>query len=141
MDIAIVDLATKVLAILLPFVVKGAEEFAGKVGDATYEKTKSRSGDKEATETLAHFVEKPERYKLALEDILQEKLAEDKDLASKLSQLLNEIGPVLEIVQQMEDGKNITGLKAKEMRGGTAKVTQDITNAEGVTGAEFDTIG
>ena len=34
----IVDLATKVMTVLLPFVSKGAEEFATKVGEATYEK-------------------------------------------------------------------------------------------------------
>jgi hypothetical protein len=149
MDPAIVDLATKAMAVLLPFVSKGAEEFATKVGDAAYEKARTLlttlkqrwSGDKEATETVMRFEEKPERYKTALEDILQEKLTEDHDLVTQVAQLLQEMGPTLEIIQQMEEGKDITGLKAKEMRSGRAKVTQDIIKAEGVTGAEFDTLG
>jgi hypothetical protein len=149
MEPATVDLATKVMAVLLPFVSKGAEEFASKVGDATYEKAKALlstlkqkwSGDKEATESLARFEGRPERYKTVLEDILQEKLADDQDLVSYVARLLQEIGPSLEIIQQMEKGKDIVGLKAKEMRTGRARVTQDIIKAAGVTGAEFDTLG
>jgi hypothetical protein len=149
MDPAMIGLATKALAVLLPFVSKSAEEFATQVGDAAYDKAKALlstikqkwSRDKEATETLARFEEKPERYKTVVEDILQEKLAEDHDLAAQIARLLQEMGPTLEVIQQMEEGKNITGLKATEMRRGRARVTQDITRAEGVTGAEFDTIG
>jgi hypothetical protein len=44
--------------------------------------------DKEAIENLPRFQGKPERYKLVLEDILQEKLDKDKDLAMKLSRAL-----------------------------------------------------
>lgn len=149
MDPAIVDLATKAMAVLLPFVSKGAEEFASKVGDAAYEKAKTLlatlkqkwSGDEEATESLVRFEEKPERYKLVLEDILQEKLVEDHDLAVQVTWLLQEIGPWLEITQQMDEGKDITGLKAREMRSGQARVRQDIVKAESVTGAQFDSIG
>ena len=149
MDPAIVDLATKVVAVLLPFVSKGAEEFATKVGDTAYEKAKNLlstlkqrwSRDTEATESLVRFEQKPERYKTVLEDILQEKLVEDRDLAAQVARLLQEMGPSLEIIQQMEEGKGIIGLKAREMRSGRARVSQDITKAEEVTGAEFDTLG
>lgn len=149
MDISIVDLTTKVMSVLLPFVSKGAEAFASKVGDAAYEKAQMLlttirqkwSEDKEATESLVRFEEKPDRYKTVLEDILQEKLAEDKDLTSQVARLLQEMGPMLEIVQQMEEGKDIIGLRAKEMRSGRARISQEINKAEGVTGAEFDTLG
>jgi len=149
MDPAIVDLATKVVAVLLPFVSKGAEEFATKVGDTAYEKAKkllstlkqSWSRDAEATESLVRFEQKPERYKTVLEDILQEKFVEDHNLAAQVAQLLQEMRPILEIIQQMKEGKNITGLKAKEMRSGRACISQDIVKAQEVIGAEFDTLG
>src|SRR6266566_7848506 len=149
MDPAILDLATKAVAVLLPFVTKGAEEFASKVGDAAYEKAKTLlstlkqrwSGDKEANDSLIRFEQKPERYRLVLEDILQEKLAEDHDLAVQVARLLQEIGPTLEIIQQMEEGKDIIGLKAREMRNGRVRVAQDIIKTERVVGAEFDTLG
>lgn len=149
MDPAIIDVSTKVMAVLLPFVTKGAEEFASKVGDAAYEKAKTLltvlkqkwSGDKEATESLALFEQKPQRYQTVLEDILQEKLVEDHDLVTQVTRLLQEMGPTLEIIQQMEEGKDIIGLKAREMRSGRVRISQDITKAEGARGAEFDTLG
>ncbi len=149
MDPAIIDLTTKVVAVLLPFVSKGAEEFASKVGDAAYEKAKTLlstlkqrwSGDKEATESLSRFEQMPERYRVVLEDILQEKLAEDHDFATQVARLLQEMEPSLEIIQHMEEGKDIIGLKAKEMRSGRARVAQDIIKTERVVGAEFDTLG
>lgn len=149
MDPTIVDVSTKVMAVLLPFVTKGAEEFASKVGDAAYEKAKPLltvlkqkwSGDKEATESLALFEQKPQRYQVVLEEILQEKLVEDHDLVIQMVQLLQEMGPTLEIIQHMEAGKDIIGLKAREMRSGRARIAQDISQAEGVTGAELDTLG
>lgn len=149
MDPAIIDISTKVMAVLLPFVTKGTEEFASKVGDAAYEKAKTLltvfkqkwSGDKEATESLALFEQKPQRYQAVLEDILQEKLAEDHDLAVQVVRLLQEMGPTLEIIQRMEEGKDIIGLKAKEMRSGRATISQDGTKVEGMTGAEFGTLG
>ena len=49
------------------------------------------ASNKEVTDTLAHFAERPKRYKAVLEDILQEQLAEDKDLITKLSRLTKEI--------------------------------------------------
>src|SRR5207302_1557174 len=97
--------------------------------------------DKEATESLVLFEKKPQRYQAVLEDILQEKLVEDHDLATQMVQLLQEMGPTLEIIQQMEEGKDIVGLKAREMKGGRARIVQEMTQAEGVTGAEFDTLG
>jgi hypothetical protein len=149
LDPVVIDLTTKIMAVLLPFVSKGAEEFASKVGDAAFEKAKAIlatlkqkwSGDKEATETLTRFEAKPERYKTVLEDILQEKLVTDNDLVLKLTRLLQEVGPSLKIVQQMEEGKNITGLEATQMKRGAAEIIQDVTRAEGVIGARFDTIG
>lgn len=149
MEPAIIDLTTRVMAVLLLFVTKGTEEFASKMGDATFEKVQTIfatlkakwSGDQEATDTLTKFVEKPGRYKLVLEDILQEKLGEDKALSTTLSQLLKDMGPTLEIVQTMDEAHGITGLKARQIRSGTMKVTQDMKAAEDTTGIDADTIG
>jgi len=149
MDPATLALAMNVMNVLLPYVSKGAEEFASKVGEAAYEKTKALlstlkekwKGDKEASETLTRFEEKPERYQTVLTDILQEKLSQDKELASQVSRLLQEMGPALQVLQKMEEGKGVTGLKAKEVHHGTANVSQEIKKGENVTGAELDTIG
>jgi hypothetical protein len=99
------------------------------------------AGDEEATETLDRFEERPERYQPVLEDILREKLAQDEELAAELATLLDEMGPSLEVVQKMEEGRRVTGLEAEEMSEGRARVSQDIQSGEDVTGARIRRIG
>jgi hypothetical protein len=142
-------LAANVVAVLAPYVAVGAQEFARNVGKEAYEKAKTMlaalrakwSGDKEAEDALSRFEEKPERYAPVLEDVLREKLAEDKELAAVLSTLLNEMGPSLEVVQRMEEGRRVMGIEAEEMTGGRATVNQDIGTGEDVTGARIRRIG
>lgn len=149
MDPVIAGLAANVVAVLAPYAALGAQEFAKSVGKEAYEKAKGMlaalrakwTGDKEATDALTRFEEKPERYAPVLEDVLREKLAEDKELAAVLSTLLNEMGPSLEVVQQMEEGRRIMGLETEEMAGGRATVRQDIGTGEDVTGARIRRIG
>jgi hypothetical protein len=142
-------LAAKVVAVLAPYAALGAEEFVRSAGKDAYEKAKTMlaalrakwTRDEEATDALTRFEEKPERYAPVLEDVLNEKLAEDKELAAVLSTLLNEMGPRLEVVQQMEQGRRIMGLETEEMAGGRAAVRQDIGTGEDVTGARIRRIG
>ena len=149
MDPVTATLAANVVAVLAPYVAVGAQEFARNVGKEAYEKAKTMlsalrarcTGDKEATDALTRFEEKPERYAPVLEDVLNEKLAEDKELAMVLSTLLNEMGPSLEVVQKMEEGRRVTGLEAEEMTEGRATVNQDIGRGEDVTGARIRRIG
>ncbi len=53
----------------------------------------------------------------------------------------NDRGPSLEIIQQMDEGKDIIGLKAKEIRSGKASISQDIAKAERVTAVDLGTLG
>ena len=145
MDPVTATLAANVVAVLAPYVAVGAQEFARNIGKEAYEKAKGMlaalrakwTGDQEATDALTRFEEKPERYAPVLEDVLNEKLAEDKELAAVLSTLLNEMGPSLEVVQKMEEGRKVTGIEAEEMAGGTATVDQDIGRGEDVTGVKI----
>jgi len=149
MDPVTASLAANVVAVLAPYVAVGAQEFARNVGKEAYEKAKTMfaalrakwAGDEEATDALTRFEEKPERYAPVLEDVLKERLAEDKELAAVLSTLLNEMGPSLEVVQQMEEGRRVMGLEAEEMAGGRASVRQDLGTGEDVTGARIRRIG
>ena len=149
MDPITATLAANVVAVLAPYVAVGAQEFARNVGKEAYEKAKTMlaalkakwTGDEEATDALTRFEEKPERYAPVLEDVLNEKLAQDKELAAVLSTLLNEMGPSLEVVQKMEEGRRVTGLEAEEISRGRATVNQDIGRGEDVTGARIRRIG
>jgi peptide subunit release factor 1 (eRF1) len=76
-----------------------------------------------------------------LEDILQEKLAQDKDLVDELTQLLNEMGPTVEIIQRMKEAEEVIGLEAQEMAGGQARVEQEMDKGKKITGAKIDRLG
>ena len=152
MDPVIATLAANTVAVLVPYVKKGAEEFASEVGKVAAERVKGLlntlkarlSGDKEATENFEHFEEKPERYKSTLKDILQEKLNQDKNLAAELGRLLKEIKetcPNIDIYIKMTEGMDIIGIKAKEMKKGKVKVDMEIEKGEKITGGEFEIVG
>ena len=149
MDPVTVTLAANVMTVLMPYAAMGAQEFAKSAGKEAYEKAKTLlntlkarwAGDEEATDTVARFEEKPERYRPVLEGILEEKITQDEQLAAELATLLEEMGPSLEVVQRMEEGRRITGLEAQQMSGGRARVMQDIGRGEDVTGARIGRIG
>ena len=142
-------LAANVITVLIPYAAMGAQEFVKSAGKDAYEKAKSLMAtlkargaeDEEATATLARFQEKPERYQPVLKDILEEKLIQDQELDTELATLLNEMGPSLEIIQQMEEGRRVTGLEAEQMSGGRARVRQDIERGEDVAGVRIGRIG
>ncbi len=149
MDPITIGLATKAMAVLMPFAAKSGEEFAKAAGQDAYKRAKGLfeylkhkfSEDLEAAENLKRFEEKPERYAPIVEDILKEKLSQDKVLAEELEEMLNEMGPDLEIIQRMKIGERITGLEADEVARGKAKVIQDIEQARDVTGAKIKRLG
>jgi len=149
MDPVTATLAANVMTVLMPYAALGAQEFVKSAGKEAYEKAKSLmatlkarwAGNDEAIDTVARFEEKPERYQPVLEDILEEKLIQDPELATELATLLNEMGPSLEVIQQMEEGRRVTGLEAEQMSGGTTRVRQDIERGEDVTGARISRIG
>ena len=143
------SMVTEAMKILLPYVTLGATEFVHTVGEigfqkakVLFEKLKVRwSGDTEASSALQNFEEKPERYRVIVEDILREKLSEDSDFAREIADTLNDLKPVIEIVQEVAEGKEVTGLESDEMHAGQATITQKITKAETATGAKIKRVG
>jgi len=91
------DLASQLVHSLMSYVSLSSEVFIQKFDSIAYTNTtsilttlqQSWAADDEANDTLLHFTKKPDRYKSVLQDILQEKLAKDHDLAMQLSQLLH----------------------------------------------------
>lgn len=149
MDPIVTTLATNAVAALIPFMKKGAEKFATDFGEVAAEKAKSLfdtidkrfSGDKEAADTLTHFEEKPEGYKDDVKKILEDKLAQDKEMVDELSRLLKDIGITLEITIDAEEAEKVIGLRSKALKRGKVKINEKTKKAEEVIGAEIDTIG
>lgn len=152
MDIA--SLAAAAVAALAPYVKDAVEDFAGKAGEVALDKAKALfqrlkdkfSGDGYMAGTLDRFenADEPEKYAPQLEEIVVEAANDDAQFASDLEKLVKEIeavGPSLKVVQKMKEARDVIGLKAGEMRSGTADVTQEIDDGKNVTGVEIDKIG
>jgi hypothetical protein len=142
-------IAAGAVALLVPYVQKAAESFAGKVGEAVYAKTTSLlnwlktkfSKDEEGKGVIRRFEESPEKYQPFLEDVLRERLSKDSSFSEELIGLIQEIktmAPTLNVVQQMEKAEEVTGARIGEMTRGTANVKQEIKDAKKITGAHID---
>jgi hypothetical protein len=141
-----VTIATSVMALLVPYVLKGADTFAEETGKSAFEhvsgllgKLKRRwRGDDEARLALEQFEAKPERYQGVLRDILIEKLKGDAAFADELS---SDLQPLVEVTQKMREGQDVTGVRADELTQGTVRVEQDIERGIRVVGANLGKIG
>ncbi|MCM3905369.1 MAG: hypothetical protein ND866_27035 [Pyrinomonadaceae bacterium] len=93
----ITTLAATVIAILTPYVAKGAEEFVKGAGKDAYEKTKQLfvrlkekwTGDDEASQALTNFEKKPDWYEPVLRKFLERDLETDRNFADDISNKVN----------------------------------------------------
>jgi hypothetical protein len=149
MNLTVATLVTNVIIVLAPFVSKSADEFAGRVGGAAYEKAKAIlstlkqkwSKDEDATTTLALFEKKPERYQRALEDILGENLSQDEDLKAKLTHILEDMGPTIEVLIQMDEAENVKAGKFGDVKRGHITHTVEIKKGKDIEGPAFGSVG
>jgi hypothetical protein len=148
-------LAGNAVAIIVPFIKKGAEAFinelaskvGGDVAKASVDKIQGLlntikakfTADNEALDALRNFEKKPDRYASTIQDILKEKLDQDKVFAIELDRLVKDIN--LNVIIKMREGKEITGLRSKQMNSGTANIKMEIEKGEKITGADIENIG
>jgi hypothetical protein len=148
-------IAASVVTLLVPYLKKAAEAFAGEAGKtaATFVQEKAATiwrrlrarfaGDEQAVEALNQFAGDPDAHKEEVEAQVAAKLADDKSLQDEFAAIIAEIkraAPQIRVVQKMKEAENTVGLKARRMTRGSAEVMQEIDKAKRVTGAEFDEI-
>jgi len=144
-----VTLAGSVIAILTPYVTKGAKELIETVGEVAYDHAKKLlntlkarwSGDPVASDSLARFEKKPEVHAPALQEIVEERLANDAQLREEISQTVKDIGPKLNILVKMTKGQGVTALDAENVTRGDVNVTVDIGDGTNITGAKIKNLG
>ncbi|HTG45092.1 MAG TPA: hypothetical protein VK633_11235 [Verrucomicrobiae bacterium] len=150
MDPAI--LTASVVAALIPYAQKAAEEFAGEIGKAVFEKTKSLMGwiksklanDLPASDVIKRFEDHPEKYAPFLEDVLREHLEAEPGLADELGRLVEDIkktGPTVKVVLTMKKAEEVVGLRVKKLKRGRADVNLDIEEGKKITGADIEEFG
>jgi hypothetical protein len=145
-------LAASVVAALTPYAKKATEEFAGEIGKAVFEKTKSLMGwikakfahDPSMVDVVKRFEDDPDKYSPFLQDVLQERLQAEPSMADELGRLVEEIkktGPTVGVVVKMKKAEDVVGLRVKTMKRGKADVNIDIEEGKNIRGAEIDELG
>lgn len=102
-------IATNVITIVTPLVIKGADAATATLGKSLFGQTngllrlvKSElNGDREAENTVESFELNPTRYKVSLQEILAEELRENEELAKEFEMLINDMGPLDEVVKKI----------------------------------------
>jgi hypothetical protein len=149
MNTTLVALAGKAVALLTPFVASTAEDFVRTVGQAGYDRSKLMldrlrerwAGDAGKSVILESFEKQPEPFAPAMTAILEQSLGEDEELRDEVARTVEEVGPLLKIVQRMTEGNDVTGLDSDEVARGRVSITQEIEKGTGVTGARIGRIG
>lgn len=153
MDPITMTLAANAVAVVTPLVMKGAEKIAEELGVYAAEKIKGVlsnittkfSKNKEETESLQQFVEKPDRGNAAiLKDYLQEELENDKGFATELGRLLKEVKqakPDIEVYIKNTIGKIITGVDLEIVESGEFKVYMEGIQGDNITGFKAKQVG
>jgi len=152
MKMVIAALVPTVISVLSPLAAKGASSLAETAGQAAVQKAseilatlkRKWSTDDEASGTLRRFEENPVRYLPMFEDVLTEKVNQDKTLEIELERLLEEMGDSLTIIQRVGTvSGEATGLDAGELgRGRRVSIEQTVDDVSGkITGARIDKIG
>jgi|GEM_PF-773652 hypothetical protein len=101
--------ANNVISLLTPFITIHSEKFIkvaskeayAQVGNIAAALKSHFAQDDEAAAALARFEQKPDRYRVVLKGVLQEKLAEDAAFNSELSKFLADLGPSMEVIRTM----------------------------------------
>ncbi len=147
---AIETLVASAITILSPYVAAGAKKAAEVAGAAVANQAGKLlerfrmwfSGDQEATSALDNFEKNPSRYGGIIEDILQQKANANPGILNELRQILDEMGPRVEVFQKVKTlAGQAVGLDMAKWEKGLAISRQEVeTVVEGATliGAKLD---
>jgi class 3 adenylate cyclase len=68
-------------------------------------------------------------------------VSQHEESTAELVPPYDEVSLALEVIQQMKEGRGVTGLEAEEFTGGRVRVAQNIDRSDNVTGAKIGRIG
>ncbi len=140
-------IGTAVVTILSPFVADAGKELVKTVGEVGVEKAKGLlawlkqqfAGDPVAASDLSRFEQDPKVFAPSLQTTIEKKVADDPAFSSAIADRVNELGPIITIIQEFDDARDLTGVEGA-VRAGNVSVTQKGTTASNVTGIK-GTIG
>jgi hypothetical protein len=144
-----ITLVTSAVALLSPYVAKGAEEFAKELGKDAAQKAKDLftylknkfSADSEESQIISLFEKKPEKYESNLTEVLQERAQNDSEFAGELEKHVNSAAPYIKVVQSLKGAKKAVGADVDTVRAGTFDIRQDADASEETTGFKEKIVG
>jgi hypothetical protein len=137
---------------LIPLIKKGGESLANGIGDNMhnkvndiYSKIKDRFRDDNDSKDIERFEEKPETYAKSIEELLKEKMINDKEFASTIQSLFDEISrspTVTNITEDIEAEGTVIGMEIGNIKkGDVTSVTRRIKATKDVIGGKYGHIG
>jgi hypothetical protein len=146
----LIGLAARVVGFLAPLALKGAEEFAQKVGADLADKViamlgrlrKRWAGDREAEQTLDRFEYDPRAHRSDLEAMLADRMRADPKLLHEIEAGVRDIGPTVEIVLRGDEVRVQTGPQIGEITGSSdVLIDQFLHKGDEQRGPRIDRIG
>ena len=142
-------LVAATVALVTPYLVKGAEGFSEAAGKDAYEAVKALVGrlsawwaDKPAAKAAAEDMKRdPEENASILAGALERGIARDPQFESELRELVEKANPHLEVIQKIEIADGVTGAKIDDFLNGKVVVRQEIGDAKNVVGADIKRMG
>jgi hypothetical protein len=144
-----VTIGATVVSILTPYVADAGKELVKTAGEAGLEKIKELlhwlkgkfAGDPVAASDLSRFEKDPKTFAPALQATVATKVKDDPAFAAEIGQRVKDLGPIITIIQNFDEARNLVGLEADRLGSGKVSVTQTGKTADGVKGAVIKTIG
>ena len=141
-------LAAGAIALLIPYLAKAGEEFAGEGGKAAWrlagrllDRLRTAFKDRPREQrTLENFSREPSGSSTAVQEMLQSVIEQDPDLGREIDHILQEVkrlGPNVLVSQHINEAEEVIGLRAGRIRSGSVEVNQEIGKGKNITGAEF----
>lgn len=142
-----VTIGSAVVTILSPFVADAGKELVKTVGEVGVDKAKGLlawlkqqfAGDPVAASDLSRFEQDPTVFAPSLQTTIEKKVADDPAFSSAIADRVKELGPIITIIQEFNDARDLTGVEGA-VRSGNVSVTQKGTTASNVIGIK-GTIG
>jgi len=144
-----VTIGASVVTLLAPYAKDAGKELVKTIGEAAVQKTtelmqwlKTKfAGDPVASSDLSRFEKDPTAFAPGLQATIDSKAKEDPAFSAELGQRVKALGPVIKIVQEFEQAKNLIGLDAEAVKSGQIDVTQRGKTAEQTIGVKGKIIG
>ena len=142
-------IAASVIAILAPYAKDAGKELVKTVGEVTVNKAKDLMSwlkkqlerDPIASSDLSRFEADPDKFESGLKATIQEQAEKDPTFAAEVKRRIDDIGPVIVVLQQMKKGEDITGVEADVIKSGKFTATQVIDEGKGVKGVKVKIAG